>query len=326
MPGVLYFVTSYRRPEQVLRLAGTIARESPGAELLVHHDQFRSKLDASELRTAAPGAHLLTSPEPLRWGDFSVVDMHWRGFEWAAEHREFDWLVLLSEQDYPVWPFERTEQFLRGAGADAFLKAAPVDPVPPFSDALSYHRYFYSYSAVPGASTVHRVPVPWAGSWRAWRQRAVNRVNRRDGQWVRAETYPDGMPTRFGVRRTPGPFSSSFPCWVGKAWFALSRRAVCGVVSHTRSHPEYRRYYERTIVPEESATATIVMNSKELRVIDQELHFERWSDRFSGHPDVFGTADLEAIAASDMPFARKFDLGTGSDALDTLDRLRQGSA
>ena len=323
MAGVLYFVTSYRRPEQVLRLAGTISRESPQAEILIHHDQFRSKLDPSELRDVAPGAHLLTSPRPLRWGDFSVVDMHWRSFEWASKHLAFDWMVLLSEQDYPVWPIDRTEHLLRDSGADAFLKAGAVDPRPPLSDALSYHRYFYSYRAFPGAPTAHRLPVPWAEPWRAWRQRAVNRINRHDGQPVRVETYPDGMPTRIGIRRRSSPFSSSFPCWVGKAWFAISRRAVTEIVSYTSSHPAYRRHYEWTIVPEESATATIVLNSSGLRVVAQELHFERWSDRFSGHPDVFGKDDLEEIVASGKPFARKFDLETDPEVMDAVDAIRR---
>lgn len=309
----------------MLRLVGTISRESSSARILVHHDQFRSRLGSSQLEGAAPRAHLLTSPTPLLWGDFSVVDMHWRCFEWALDNLDFDWLVLLSEQDYPVWPLERTEQLLRQSESDALVKADIVDATADGVGTLSYNRYFYSYAAMPGAATAHRLPVPWAPAVRSFRQRAVNRVNRRPGQLIRAETYPDGMPTRLGVRRRSTPFSPSFPCWVGKAWFAVSHRAVAEVISFTTSNPSYRQYCKRTIVPEESATVSILMNSPELRISARDIHFERWSDLYSGHPDVLDRDDLEEILGSRMPFARKFDLESDAAVLEMLDSQRRGA-
>ena len=319
-------VTAYRNPEQIFRLAGTIHRESPAAEILIHHDQFRSALDPLRLRQAAPHSHLLTSPSPLSWGDFSVVDMHWRCFRWAVEHVEFDWLVLLSEQDYPVQPLSKIETSLFTAQADALLDAYTVDATTPWPRALGYYRYFYSYSTVPGMAFAHRIPAPWAPRYRRFRQRVVNRINHHPGGLIRAETYPDGMPTRIGLRRKSTPFSGSFGCWVGKAWFALSRRAVAEVVSFIRENPAYPRYYRWTIVPEESATAAIVMNSSTLRVVARELHFERWSNPYSGHPDVLGRADLMEIMNSGMPFARKFDLHVDSGVLDVLDAHRQAES
>ncbi|HET9733610.1 MAG TPA: beta-1,6-N-acetylglucosaminyltransferase [Acidimicrobiales bacterium] len=325
MAGVLYFVTSYRNPRQTLRLVATIAGESRDAAILVHHDQFRTALDAADLRRAAPAAHLLGSPAPLEWGDFSVVDMHWRSFEWALRNRDFDWMILLSEQDYPVWPLDAVHRFLEESGVDAFIEAERVCPPASGGNGLASNRYFYSYTSLPGAAGAHRVPVPWAPALRALRQRAVDRVNRRPGRLFRAETYPDGMPTRFGVRRRTTPFSDSFDCWAGNAWFALSRRAVAEVVSFTGAAPSYRRYYRRTIVPEESATASIVLNSPGLRTAARNLHFERWSNRHSGHPDVLGRGDLEEIIGSGMPFARKFDLAVDPGVMDALDQHRRRS-
>lgn len=328
MARVLYFVTSYRSPEQVLRLTGTIRRESPGAEILIHHDRFRTRLDPAEVRQWAPGSHLLTSARPLVWGDFSVVDMHWRCFQWALRNLEFDWIILLSEQDYPIWPLEETERLLFRSESDAFMKAYTVDRTTEWPRALGYYRYFYSYAPLPGAAMLHHLPLPGARAAGRWRQRLVNYVNRRPGRLVRVETYPDGMSTRFGVRRRSTPFSSSFGCWVGKAWFAISRRAAEEVVSFVDSHPSYRKYYRWTVVPEESATVSIVMNSSALRVVERDLHFERWSNPYSGHPDVLGTGDLDDIVGSGTPFARKFDLRVDSQILDVLDqeRLRNTSS
>ena len=339
MAGPLYFVTSYRRPDQVIRLVETISRESPEAQILVHHDQFKTRLDVADVERVAPQAHLLSSPRPLKWGDFSVVDMHWRCFEWALDRIDFGWLILLSEQDYPVWPLETTEKLLRESACDAFVGAPPllpaggeldglagaqaVDATPDVPDPLRYHRYFYSYGAVPGAARLHGLSVPWAPVWRKLRQRVVKLVNRRPGRLVRANTYPDGMPTRLGVRRRSTPFCSAFPCWVGKAWFAVSRSAVSEIVSFAKTHPSYGRYYRWTLVPEESATVTILANSAALRIIPRNLHFERWSEPYSGHPDVFRHEYLGEIIGSGMPFARKFDLATDTQVLDALDAVRR---
>ncbi len=264
----------------------------------------------------------MTSPTPLSWGDFSVVDMHWRCFKWALDRIDFDWVILLSEQDYPVWPLGETEELLSRSHADAFMDAHTVDEATEWPQAIGYNRYFYSYAAVPGAAIAHRLSVPWSPPLRRWRQYVVNIVNRPPGRLVRAETYPDGMPTRIGVRRRSTPFSDSFDCWVGKAWCALSRRAVAEVISFTRSDSSYRNYYRWTIVPEESATASIVMNSPDLRVVARDLHFERWSNPYSGHPDVLCRDDLDEILSSGMPFARKFDLRIDPGVLDVLDAQR----
>src|SRR5205807_6177693 len=167
--GPLYFVTSYRRPDQVIRLVETISRESPEAQILIHHDQFKTRLDAADVERVAPQAHLLSSPRPLKWGDFSVVDMHWRCFEWALDRTDFGWLILLSEQDYPVWPLETTEELLRESACDAFVQPQAVDPTPEGPDPLRYHRYFYSYASVPGAARLHGLSVRWAPAWRKLR-------------------------------------------------------------------------------------------------------------------------------------------------------------
>jgi len=53
---VAYVVLSHRTPEQVLRLVRAL-REGPAAEVLVRHDQRRSRLAAAEVEAA--GAELI---------------------------------------------------------------------------------------------------------------------------------------------------------------------------------------------------------------------------------------------------------------------------
>jgi hypothetical protein len=75
------------------------------------------------------------------------------------------------------------------------------------------------------------------------------------------------------------------------------------------------------MLPDESATATIVCNAPELRVELHDLHHIRWTRRATGHPDVLGVADLPELLASPAHFARKFDVAHDVEVLDRLDQV-----
>jgi hypothetical protein len=84
-------------------------------------------------------------------------------------------------------------------------------------------------------------------------------------------------------------------------------------------HPEYVDYYRRTIIPDESMIATLIFNSPNLRVDNRDVHYTRWTHSETGHPDIFGLADLPELISAPQYFARKFDINLDSDILDRLD-------
>ena len=66
----------------------------------------------------------------MSWGDFSIVDVTWKSLSWMVEHRDFDWVVFLSEQDYPDRPARRRSNGdWRRSGVDAFIEAKPIDRI-----------------------------------------------------------------------------------------------------------------------------------------------------------------------------------------------------
>jgi len=127
------------------------------------------------------------------------------------------------------------------------------------------------------------------------------------------------LPTRIGIRASKTPFDAAFPCWFIDCWYALSRKALEHVTDFVDTHPEFVRYYARTVIPLESATGSIVLNDAELTVDNRSLHTIRFSAPVSGRPDVFGYADLDYLRSSGGVFARKFE-STDTDVLDELDK------
>src|SRR4051794_21579513 len=147
---VAYLVTSHTGPGQVLRLVRTIRALSPQAPVLVHHDGRREPLDARAL-LAVGGVELVPPVPAVEWGRGSQLAMLLRGLRVAVERTAFDWLTVLSGQDYPARPLEAVERDLATAAFDGFVEGHRV-PAPAWrrdeGDEFS-RRYFYAWRGVP---------------------------------------------------------------------------------------------------------------------------------------------------------------------------------
>ena len=289
-----YLVISHQYPEQVLRLARTLRAGSPDATLLMHHDDRRVALDAAALR-ALGGVELVTPPTAVAWGWTSQLDMLLRCFAWALERVGFDWLVVLSGQDYPIRPLADIERDLRDGDYDGYLEGIPVAP-PAWSrgEADEFaRRYFYRYRRVrpPGAALRRAVAA------------ARPLLTLREMPWG----------TVLG-RRCAGP---PLPVRRGADWLTLSRRAVEVVVG---AAPEVVRHYRRTLMPTESLPHTVLYAEPGLRLSGDTRRYSAWAPG-SSHPPCCGAADLDALLASGTDFARKFDPTVDASVMDELDRV-----
>ena len=154
---VAYFVTSHRYPEQVLRLARTLRAGSPHAPLLIHHDDRQSRLDVAAL-AGLGGVQLVRPPAAVAWGWASHLDMLLRCFAWALERAPFDWLIVLSGQDYPIRPPAKIERDLLNSPYDGYVEGIEVNP-PCWTrgelDEFS-RRYYYRYRPIRNPSAVLR--------------------------------------------------------------------------------------------------------------------------------------------------------------------------
>jgi hypothetical protein len=292
--------------------------------MVVHRDRFRSDWSA-DLVAPVGGVDVLTSETPVSWGDFSIVDITWKSLSWMVEHRDFEWVVFLSEQDYPIAPLGDLEQRLQESDADVFVEARPIDRIEDSDLRMDCdRRYNYRYRPLPRFGLMTRLP-PRLRRPVADIANYTNFVLYKLQHKVTVYRYPDPLPMRLGLRPARSPFSAAFPCWYGSQWMALSRRAAETVVAFVGDHEAYVRHYSRTVIPDESATATIVCNDPRLRVRPMGLHHVRFSS-VDGHPDVFGLGDLDELVDSGVYFARKFDIDGDAAVLDALDRYVFGSA
>ena len=297
---VAYLVTSHAHPDQVLRLVRTLRAGSPAAPVVIHHDDRHSALDRDALQ-ALGGVELVQPPTAVTWGWASQLDMILRCYAWLLERVEFDWVVTVSGQDYPIRPLAQIEHDLATSPYDGYVEGGEVAR-PPWTCRLPdefARRYHYRYRPI-------RPPGP--------RLRRAIRAARpvlvlRDMPWG----------TLLGARCAT-PFEPALPCRIGSDWLSLSRPCVAAVADAARTRPALVRHYRRTLLPTESFAHTVLHATPGLRLRGEARRFTSWTPG-SAHPDVLRLADLERMLASGADFARKFDMTIDSAVLDELDRV-----
>lgn len=315
-----FFITSYRAPEQLIRLVEVLRRSEPEASIVIYRDHPAHHVDPP-LFESDPHVHVLRNEPPIRWGDLSLDRVRWRVFRWILANLDVDWVVLLSEQDYPIKPLNALRARL-AEGSDAFIEGQQIGQIDQEDLRRNCEtRYLYQYAVLPEWKIGTNLPARWKERWHAILDAVVYRGNLLQ-PWIHVALMPRELqlPNRIGLRAKKSPFGPSFPCWYHDAWFAMSRKAIQVVIDYIDTHPDLLKYYERTVIPLESVTGTIVFNSPELNVDADGVHETRWSNASSGRPDVYALADLEYLRSSSAAFARKFDI-TESELLDQLDRM-----
>lgn len=117
-----YIISAYKRLEQVARLVRRL--HTSGASFFVHVDR---KTDDVEYRALGeslddlPSVHFLERHR-CHWGGFGHVHATLKGIdELRRQGVPFDYVILLTGQDYPIKPNARVERFFESARPKSFM-------------------------------------------------------------------------------------------------------------------------------------------------------------------------------------------------------------
>jgi hypothetical protein len=281
---------SYTHPELVQRLVARLR----GGVIAVHHDDRRCGLGEVDA--------LRVPPVPIEWGHGSQLAAVLRALRWVRERADFDWLVLLSGQDYPVRPVATIEAELAAAPLDAFIRHAPVAALrlrP--SGAAGARRRLAPSRGVAVDEFTRRYAYRWRPA-RLVTPAGLARLH----PFVQVRTLPSG--TYVGLPARP-----PLPVFHGSDWFSLSRRAVDTVLAAPEAVVDH---FLHTIIPTEAFVHTVLANSS-LRLADDHRRYAVFDPPRSPSPRVFGLEDVDEVVGSGADFARKF---ADVRVLDAIDR------
>ena len=298
---VLYFIQSHKNPEQVCRLVNLIKKSSSNAQVIISHNFSSSYLDLSSLKQFS-GIHLIKRDKSARRGDDSVLDMYLNTVNWLLEENfDFDWLICLSGQDYPTRPISEIEDFLSRTEYDGFISYWDIlSEESPLGKEAGRKRFFAQYMRLP--------------EWSKWWLRKLSII----------EPFIPILKIQWrfaliGLEAKSTPFHDDFKCYGAWYWSTLSRKCLEFLRSYLEEHPELLRYYKKTLAPEESLIATVLVNSQQFNLCNDCLRYLDYPPELFGFARNLTVDDYAKIISSDSLFARKFDPKQDSKILDLLD-------
>ncbi len=304
--SLCFLIQSHSGAEQVVRLVRTVKRSSPDARVLVVHDGRCVPLDPEPFRRW-PGVEVLVRSSPVERGDFSVLTPLLAGLEELLGGKggrpkwDFDWLVYLSGQDYPVRPLADFEASLASTGRDGFLSHWDAEgPDTPWRPRQARTRYHAQYRRLPG----------WTlGPLKA--ARFLGKVS----------------PLRFHLHYRPylgweprrTPFVNGVRCYGGWQWWTLARPAAQYLNDQVAADGPLVRWFRRTVAPCEAMVPTLLVNSGRFDLDPDNRWYMDFEGSRDGRPRTLNENDLPRFAAGRFDFARKFELERTPGLLDRID-------
>ncbi len=281
----VFLICAHKDIDQLNALVAALS--DPDFTVYVHLDR-KSALDPGALHRAAR----LVSPRiDVRWGGFSQVQATLVSLrQILREQPDFDKVVFLSAQDFPLLPNALLKRELLRLRDHELLETAPIRPGG-WNVAFRYQFYYRE-----GGGRLERLACGLA-----------NRVLRATG---RRRSMPDG-----------------FVPHGGSSWWALSRDCVAEVLRLADAHPRLMRFLRTVQCPDEMLFQTLVMGSRFAdRVLSDNYRYVQWPEQGARNPKVLDAGDFERIRASNAHFCRKLDSQASAALLPQLLQWKESRA
>lgn len=270
----------HKNAAQIGRLIQALAHED--FDFFIHVDKRSDIEEFAQLR-GLPQVYFIRHRVWARWASYRFTEGVLQSMqEIVSTGTTYDFIALLSGQDYPIKP---------AASMHAYL-------------ARHQGRSFLSYEA--------------QGS--AWWQHAINRVEQYHLLYFEFKyqyTIQNILNRLLPKRKFP--LSCTLYGGPNGSWWTLSRDAAAYVLDFVKQNPALARFSRFTWGSDEFLIPTILMNSP-LRdfIINDNYRYIDWS--LGGpNPKVLTVADADKLAQSPKFLARKFDAATDAQILDLLD-------
>jgi hypothetical protein len=293
--NIAYIVSAYKLPAQLVRLVRRL--DGPGTSTYIHVDaktDERTFQAMTEPLAQLRNVHFLPR-HACHWGDFGHVRASLKALRALIESgRAFDYVVLLTGQDYPLRSQGAIAETLRARASSVFMSPRPLPHV---------------HWTGGGTDRIDR-----------WHFRAAGRALSFPGSPFRRNWLNRAWSLPAQLLRLRRSFPAGMQPWGGSSYWMMPADCARYIDEFVHDRPDYVRFFERVLIPDEIFFHTIVMNSAFAgRVAGDDLRYVDWSQD-ADHPKLLTTADFERMMASSALFARKFDPDVDAVVLDLIDR------
>ena len=276
---IAHLILTHTNPTQFKRLIKRLAH--PDADFYIHVDL---KVDLEDFLPETNFKHIffVRNRISIVWGGYSMVEATVSGFrEILQSGKHYDYINLLSGQDYPLKSAEEIHQF---------------------------------YSQNPGKAFMETLSV-----MEEW-QEAIPRLTKyhfTDYRFVGVNTFEALLNLVVSKRKIP---NNLIPVGRSQ-WFTITLEHAKYIVDYLSENKNVVNFFRFTWGSDEIIFQTILYNSKYKQdIVSDNLMYIDWSEG-KPNPKTFTISDLPVLSKSGKLFARKFNQKIDKDILDTLDLL-----
>ena len=272
----------HKDPPQIERLLKKLEHE--GFHFYIHLDKKSDFREFAYLGNI-PSVHFIRRRIRVSWAAYSFVQALLTSFEEILESGiPYDYISVMSGQDYPIKPLSEIHDFLEAHAGKNFICYEDPDGEWWKKSTTRFTQYHFTNYEFKG---VYRL------------QYLVNSI----------------LPKR--------KFPLPYKLYGGPRAMCMTLTTGCVryILGFFTTHRKLRRFAHFTWGPDEFLIPTIVMNSPfRDSVENNNFYYIDWSNGGS-NPKTLTVDDFDVLVKSDKFWARKFDMGKDNRILDLLDTI-----
>ena len=281
-------ITAYKDYPSLLRLVRRLDRGF--FKPFIHIDK-RSPIGDAEIDELKRLGAEVSKSFVIRWGSHTHLQAILHLTAQAMNYGKFDYLHLISGQDYPLWT---PDEFRRRCDGRIFIDYCALEEQPRFvRERYELGDPFHFLLASPRrVDRLHKFLIRKT----RWMHRAVGRRRKRFG-----------------------PYQSLYKALVWSSFPA----AAANRLLNDPSAADFLASLRRTRVAEEIYFSTYFLNSElATLVVKDDLRYTDWRERNGSKPAYLDESDVEPVLQSGALFARKVSSTTSAKLLDAIDATR----
>lgn len=288
---IAYLILAHKNVNQLKRLVKILHTED--TSFFIHLDKkVKNASDYFEIANDGSNIYFINKRVAVNWGAYSMIQATLNSLQEILDTGiYYDYINLLSGQDYPIKKNTEIFDFLTKNYGKEFLYYAPFPTTDLSLGGMDRVEYYYNLDNPDNS------------------------------------TYESEMKLR-GLKRK---FIQGMDPYHGSQWWSLTGQCVKYVLDQVKTNKEISNFYRYSMFSDEQFFQTIIMNSKfDRSVVNDNLRYIDWSKVIwekdiwivnPPHPKTLTTDDLPSLVSSSKLFARKFEDTTDVHVLDMLDRL-----
>jgi|SRR6185312_3783077 len=274
---IAHILLTYTDPLQTERMVSRLQHED--SDFFVQLDRKIPLSSHQNLRNYR-NVYFIQERVDVKWGGYSMLQSIFNALqEVLLSGVRYDFINLLSGQDYPLKSASYIQEFLSRHGNRNFLSMRHFDTE--WRDArLRIDRY-------------HMTDYGFRGRYLV--ERTINLL----------------LPKR------KCPLKLDY--FGGSMFWTISPEAAAYVLGFVDRNPAFRRFLRFTWSPSEFVFQTVLMNSDFRTTIERDDLMESYYPQGSARPKFYTSEDLEELKSSSKLFARKFNIAVDPHVLDKID-------